>query len=169
MVEGRKNIFGRYRALRHGAADLVCLTDDVAAGHAASGEKATVGLRPVIAAAAFDVLHLRRPAMFADAQHQRFLQQSAGVQVGDQAVPGTVKAGQQFVLHAWVMIPVRVPARAGQPILVPEDGDKARPRLHQPPRRQAGLAEERHTVGLAQGRRFAAKIERLADPVRADE
>ena len=41
--------------------------------------------------------------------------------------------------------------------------------LDQPPRRQRGLTEERHAVGIAQPRRLAAEVEGRADLLGTDQ
>src|SRR5207249_2404954 len=56
-----------------------------------------------------------------------------------------------------------VPGAARErPVAVPKDGDELTAGLDEPPGRQAGLAEERHAVALADFRRLAADVERLA-------
>ena len=87
--------------------------------------------------------------MFAEAEDERLLQKSTIIEVTDQAVPGAVEAGHQLLLEPRVMIPVGIPAGAGQSVLVPEDRDEPSPGLDQPPRRQRGLAEQGHPVGFA--------------------
>src|SRR5262249_14800803 len=111
VVGRRQHVLRRDRPLHHGAAYLVRPAHHLPAGHAAAGQDGAVGLRPVVAAAAVDVLHLRRPAVLAQHQHQRLIEPAALVEVGDQAGEPLVEAGQQLVLHARVVVPVRVPAR----------------------------------------------------------
>ena len=59
------------------------------------------------------------------------------------------------------MVPVRVPAAAGQAVLVPEDADDAAAGLDQPAGGQARLAEQRLAVQVAGGVGLAAQIEGL--------
>src|SRR5947209_5303872 len=103
MIESGQNIFGRDGAFDDAAGVFVGLADDPAASHAAAGEDAAVGLRPVVSTAAANVLKLGRSAMLAHAQDQRLIQQSATVQIMDKPVKSLVQSGQQLVFHARVM------------------------------------------------------------------
>ncbi len=67
------------------------------------------------------------------------------------------------------MLPVRVPAGAGQAKLVPEYAHKFRAGFHQATRRQRRLPEDRHAIRFAQRQRFARQVERGMDALGADE
>ncbi len=121
-----------------------------------------VAARPVVAAAAPARAQLRRPAVLAQADDQRLVEQPARVEVDQEARERAVEARQELVLHPGEVVPVGVPAGAGQAVLVPEDGDEPAPRLDQPPRRQRGLAEEGHAVEVAGGGRLAVEVEGAA-------
>src|SRR6185295_5027459 len=105
---------------------------------------------------------LRRAAVLAHAEHQRVVEQSAPFEVENQRRERGVEARQEILLHARVVILVRVPRSAEvRAVGVPKDGDELTSRFNQPTRRETRLAEERVSVSLAQLRIFAADIERL--------
>src|SRR5947209_729790 len=58
---------------------------------------------------------------------------------------------------------------AGPAVLVPEHPRELAARLHQPPGGQAGLAEHRHAVGVAQGRPLALDVQGGSHLLRADQ
>ncbi len=101
---------------------------------AAAGHDDRVAPRPVVAAAAVAQAELGRPAVLAQEHDQRLVEQPAAVQVDQQAGERLVEARQELVLHAGEVVPVGVPAGAGQAVLVPEDGDEPAAGLDQPPR-----------------------------------
>ena len=107
--------------------------------------------------------------MLAQHDDQRLVEHPALVQVRNEPREAAVEAGHQFVLHPRVVVPVRVPAGAGQAELVPEHRDEPRPGFDQPAGRQASLAEQRHAIGLARLARFAAEVERLPQLLRAEQ
>src|SRR5690349_18965861 len=90
--------------------------------------------------------NLRRATMFARAYHQRVVEQAAAIQIVDQAVPTKVEPRTQLLLHAGVVIVVRVPTAASQAILVPEHTDHSAAGLDQSTGREARLTEKRMAV-----------------------
>src|SRR6266849_9120391 len=133
MIERGQDVLGGDGAFDDAAGVFVGLADDPAASHAATREDAAVSLRPVVPAAAANVLKLRRSAMLAHAQNQRLVQQAASVKIVDKTVKGFVQSGQQLVLHAWIMVPMGVPSGTRQAVLVPEDADESGAGLDQSP------------------------------------
>src|SRR5205809_196805 len=107
-----------------GASDFVRLADHLAPSNPATRVDATVRLRPMIPTTPLDILDLGCPAMLTDTQHRRLIQQSPVIEVGDESGQCLIQSWQQLVLEARIMIPVRIPARAGQAVLVPEHRDK---------------------------------------------
>src|SRR5258707_7841507 len=84
--------------------------------------------------------------VLAGADHQHVVEQTALVEVGDQAVPTLVETGAELLPHPGVMVPVRVPGAACETILVPENGDDTAAGLDQSPGGKTSLAKERIAV-----------------------
>ena len=97
--------------------------------------------------------------MFAEDGDQRFVEQTALFQIEQQSAHRAVEGRQQLVLHAGIVLRVRVPRVAGQTVFVPEHGRQPRPRFQHPPRCEAALPEQRQPVLLAEGVRLATHIE----------
>src|SRR5205823_1554991 len=97
----------------------------------------------------------------AGADDERVVQESAAVEIGDQAVPADVEARRELFLHPLEMVPVRIPAAAGQTIFVPKDGDDFAAGFNQPTGREAGLAKERLAIELPRLARFTPQVERF--------
>ena len=93
QVERRsEDIFRRDRVRLHVAADLVALTDDLAASNSGPCQADGLHSRPVFAAATGATVELRRPTVLAQAQHQRFIEQAAAFHVAK-------KCGERMVEH----------------------------------------------------------------------
>ena len=96
-------------------------------------------------------------------------EQPALIQIGDQPVPSLVQARAKLLLHAGIVVVVRVPAAAGQAVFVPKHADDAAAGFDQPPRGQARLSEQRVAVQFAHAGVFFAQIERVAQLVRLEQ
>ncbi len=103
----------------------------------AAGHDDRVAARPVVAASAVAERQLGRPAVLAQQDDQGLVEQPATIEVDQQPREGLIEARQELVLHAGEVVPVGIPAGAGQAILVPEDGDEPAAGLDEPPRGQA--------------------------------
>ncbi len=132
VVRRGQHVLGRDRRLGHVSRDAIRLADHAPRGESAAGEDGRVGTRPVVAPTALDVGQLWRPPVFADAQHGRLGEQAPRFQVADQSGVGRIEGGTEFVLHARIVLVVRVPRAVRQTVLVPEDADKSAARLDQP-------------------------------------
>ena len=97
--------------------------------------------------------------MLAEHDHERFVQHAALLEVGNQARVAAIEAGHQFLPHARVVFPVRVPAGARKAELVPEHRDEFRAGFDEPPGREATLAEEHVPVVLANLARFPPHVQ----------
>ena len=111
---------------------------------------------------------LRGPAVLAETDDQGLVEKAPRVEVDQEARKRAVEAGEELVLHPGEVVPVRVPAGAGQAVLVPEDGQEPAAGLDEPPGRQGGLAEEGHAVAVARGRGFGVEVERAAELLRGE-
>src|SRR5205823_6247799 len=103
-------------------------------GNAAPGQEHRVAARPVIASAPAPldvVVKLGSPAVFAQADDKRLIEHAAAIEVDQEAGKGLVEARKEFVLHPREVIPVGVPAGAGEAVFVPEYGQEAAARLDQ--------------------------------------
>src|SRR5271167_3276442 len=67
------------------------------------------------------------------------------------------------------MVPVGVPTGASQAELVPENRDESPAGLDKPPRRQGGLAEQRHAVKAARLVRFGGEVKGVAQGPGAEQ
>ena len=99
---------------------------------------------------------LGRAAHFAHRHDQRFVQQTAIVQIGQQRRECLVERGDQMVLQI-VAAAVRIPTVAVDAVVM--DGDKPHARFDQPPRHQAGLPVQMPAVAVAQRGRFLSNVQ----------
>src|SRR5687767_6438708 len=99
--------------------------------------------------------------MLAGTDDQRIVHHAAAVEIGNQTVPTLVEARRELLLHSRIVVPVGIPAAAGEAELIPEHADDAAPSLYQPAGGQARLAKKRLTVQLARFARLFAQVESL--------
>ena len=155
VVDRGQDVLGRVRPVRDGAADPCPSCRPLCRGQCRrrrTGRR--VRLRPVIATATErDVLDLRRPGRVRSGTEPASSSSKPRRWSRSPIRPArsAVEARHQLVFHARVVVPVCVPAGAGQAELVPEDRDEARAGLDQSPGREGGLAKDGHAVGFAVG------------------
>ncbi len=135
-----------------------------AAPNATAREQAGETTAPMIAAPVG--VAARRAPHFADGHDERFFEQPARVEVGDERGRSLIKGGQEMFLHIGI-VAVRIPTVTIGAIVM--DGDKTRAGLHEPPRHEAGLPEEMAPVSIAQLGALSPDIERAACLVGSDQ
>ncbi len=64
----------------------------------------------MIASAEIRLVDLRRATVFAEANHERVVQQAAAFEIQNQPGISLVESGQQLIDHAWEVFVVRVPS-----------------------------------------------------------
>ena len=94
-VKGRRQyVFGGDRGILHLSAVRVALPHNVASSYAAGGEHGGIYAPPVVTARPRPVWdQLGCPPMFTQAQHERFVQKAAGIQVVDEGGVCAVESG----------------------------------------------------------------------------
>src|SRR5438270_794872 len=92
VINRRGDIGGTVTRTDRLSGALVGAAYDLATANAAAGEEDRAGRAPMVAAAV--AVDLGRPAKFGEEDHQRFLQASSRLQIGEQAGKGPVHAGQ---------------------------------------------------------------------------
>src|SRR5262245_60313571 len=133
MISSSQNVLGRNRGIHDIAGDSVRFAYYLALRHAAARENGGIGPRPVIAAASVAVRQLGRPPVFADADHQGFVQETSDFEVTDQTRKRQVKTRTKLIFQSLVVLIMGIPATIRQSVLVPENTDEPAACLHQPP------------------------------------
>ena len=167
MIDRGQQVAGMDAILDGGGRRLVGLAVDVPACNASAGNHGGVAVGIVVAAVggaavAGDVAApLRGAAKLADGHHQRFVQQSALVEVDEQLRKCIVEHRRRLVLHALaepIVVVPRVFLAVGD--CRPDDLDDASTRLDQSTGQQAALPAGVPAVEVAELGGLARQVER---------
>jgi len=148
VVGGSLHIFGADRCISDITADGIAAADDFSLRHASAGEDGRVDAGPVVSgAAAGSAVDLRCATVFAGAEDESFVEQSAIEEVGDECGPGLIEDGQEVIAESGEVVGVGIPD--GGPVWserIPEDRDEAGSGFDQSACCEAGLSEEVESV-----------------------
>ena len=176
MVHRRQQLARMDRVLDRGRGRLVRLPVHHTSLHPGTRHDGCVAVRPVVATIVRVAVPRRAHAAdraatkLAHSHHQRFRQQTAFVEIGNERRQTRIKHWSRLRLHPGRQSRVDVPrviVRVRH--LGPVDLNDPRPGFDQPPRQEAALAERVLAVAITRLGRFLAQVERIPRLPRQDQ